>query len=80
MAQIIKIHDCISRYELDPYHYMNQFIRLKKERWETLLEAFDRKTEEKETKTAAGGETDQAPARKKIFLKKEKRRKYGRYK
>ncbi|MEG9463382.1 MAG: hypothetical protein MIK35_14550, partial [Bacillus amyloliquefaciens] len=27
MAQIIKIHDCISRYELDPYHYMNQFIR-----------------------------------------------------
>ena len=79
MAQIIKIHDCISRYELDPYHYMNQFIRLKKERWEALLEAFDRMTEETETETAAGGETDQAPARKKFSLK-EKRRKYGRYK
>ncbi len=74
MAQIIKIHDCISRYELDPYHYMNQFIRLKKERWETLLEAFDRKTEEKETKTVAGGETDQAPARKKFSLKREKKK------
>ncbi|OCB93388.1 uncharacterized protein SRCM101294_02750 [Bacillus amyloliquefaciens] len=72
MAQIIKIHDCISRYELDPYHYMNQYIRLKKERWETLLEEFDRKKEEKATETAAGGETDQAPARKKFFLKKRK--------
>lgn len=70
MAQIIKIHDCISRYELDPYHYMNQFIRLKKERWEALLEAFDRITEE--TETAAGGETDQAPARKKFSLIKRK--------
>lgn len=30
MAQIIKIHDYISRYELDPYHYINQFVRLKK--------------------------------------------------
>ena len=73
MAQIIKIHDCISRYELDPYHYMNQFIRLKKERWEALLEAFDRMTEE-ETETAAGGETDQAPARKKFSLKREKKK------
>ncbi|WP_412095349.1 hypothetical protein, partial [Bacillus haynesii] len=24
MAQIIKIQDCISRYEQDPYHYINQ--------------------------------------------------------
>lgn len=72
MAQIIKIHDCISRYELDPYHYMNQFIRLKKERWEALLEAFDRITGE--TETAAGGETDQAPARKKFSLKREKKK------
>ncbi|ASB87875.1 hypothetical protein OZL92_00620 [Bacillus sonorensis] len=36
MAQIIKIQDCISRYEQDPYHYTNQFIRLKKQRWQTL--------------------------------------------
>ncbi|MFE4585135.1 hypothetical protein ACFRA1_07715, partial [Bacillus subtilis] len=36
MAQIIKIHDYISRYELDPYHYINQFVRLKKERWLSL--------------------------------------------
>ncbi len=73
MAQIIKIHDCISRYELDPYHYMNQFIRLKKERWETLLEAFDRKTEEKKRKRRRR-ETDQAPARKKFSLKREKKK------
>lgn len=72
MAQIIKIQDCISRYELDPYHYMNQFIRLKKERWQALLEAFDRKTEEKETEMAASGETVPEPSRKKFFLKKRK--------
>ncbi|MBY8913103.1 hypothetical protein KY305_10175 [Bacillus sp. YC2] len=72
MAQIIKIHDCISRYELDPYHYMNQFIRLKKERWQALLEAFDRKAEEQETKMAASGETAPEPSRKKFFLKKRK--------
>ncbi|KXZ21198.1 hypothetical protein AXI59_12285 [Bacillus nakamurai] len=72
MAQIIKIHDCISRYELDPYHYMNQFIRLKKERWKALLEAFDRKKEEQETQMAASGETAPEPSRKKFFLKKRK--------
>lgn len=46
MAQIIKIHDYISRYELDPYHYINQFVRLKKERWLSLVEAAERQHEE----------------------------------
>ncbi|MDA1477668.1 hypothetical protein [Bacillus changyiensis] len=38
MAQIIKIQDCISRYEQDPYHYMNQYIRLKKQRWQSMVD------------------------------------------
>lgn len=48
MAQIIKIHDYISRYELDPYHYINQFVRLKKERWLSLVEAAERQHEERQ--------------------------------
>ncbi|MFB8735493.1 hypothetical protein ACEQPO_22345 [Bacillus sp. SL00103] len=39
MAQIIKIQDYISRYEQDPHHYINQFIRLKKQRWDELKKA-----------------------------------------
>ncbi|QHZ48095.1 hypothetical protein [Bacillus sp. NSP9.1] len=45
MAQIVKIQDCISRYEQDPYHYMNQFIRLKKQRWQSLKEMAEKKEE-----------------------------------
>jgi len=36
MAQVIKIEDYISRYEIDPYRYTNQFIRYKKLQWEEL--------------------------------------------
>lgn len=39
MAQIIKIQDYISRYEQDPHHYINQFNRLKKQRWDELKKA-----------------------------------------
>ncbi|WHF44119.1 hypothetical protein QKW34_16450 [Bacillus licheniformis] len=43
MAQIIKIQDCISRYEQDPYHYINQFIRLKKQRWQSIKEMSEKR-------------------------------------
>ncbi|MDQ0161014.1 NERD domain-containing protein [Aeribacillus alveayuensis] len=36
MAQVIKIEDYISRYEIDPYRYSNQFIRYKKIQWDTI--------------------------------------------
>lgn len=38
MAQIIKIEDYISRYEIDVTRYTNQFIRFKKRQWEQLKE------------------------------------------
>ncbi|MCY8858848.1 hypothetical protein [Bacillus atrophaeus] len=71
MAQIIKIHDYISRYELDPYHYMNQFIRLKKERWKSLLEAADEQQNEKESQMSKAVE-EPASKRKHFFLKRKK--------
>ncbi|MEQ6378577.1 NERD domain-containing protein [Bacillaceae bacterium S4-13-58] len=33
MAQLIKLQDYISRYEIDIFHYPGQFIRLKQENW-----------------------------------------------
>lgn len=36
MAQLVKIFDCISRYEWNPYRYPSQFIRLKQENWKQL--------------------------------------------
>lgn len=36
MAQLIKLKDCVSRYERDPYHYSAQFNRLKHDNWQGL--------------------------------------------
>lgn len=36
MAQLIKLDNYISRYELDIYRYPGQFIRMKKQRWERV--------------------------------------------
>ncbi|MCM3007253.1 hypothetical protein [Bacillus subtilis] len=69
MAQIIKIHDYISRYELDPYHYINQFVRLKKERWLSLVEAAERQHEERQASTE---EPEPVQKRKKFSLKRRK--------
>lgn len=41
MAQIIKLFDYISRYELDAYRYPSQFIRLKKQQWEKVFQAWE---------------------------------------
>lgn len=71
MAQIIKIHDYISRYELDPYHYINQFVRLKKERWLSLVEAAERQHEERQ---ARAEEPEPVQKRKKIFIEKKKKK------
>ncbi|ADU31540.1 hypothetical protein [Evansella cellulosilytica] len=36
MAQLIKLSDYISRYEIDIYRYPGRYVRLKKERWNQL--------------------------------------------
>lgn len=39
MAQLVKLQDHISRYELDATLYINRFLRLKKRRWQQFKEA-----------------------------------------
>ncbi|MBS2970069.1 NERD domain-containing protein [Metabacillus sp. KIGAM252] len=41
MGQLIKLRDYISRYEIDPYHYTGQYIRLKKHQWERINKAWE---------------------------------------
>ncbi|RIW35686.1 NERD domain-containing protein [Bacillus salacetis] len=41
MAQLIKLQDYISRYELDTYRYPSQFVRLKKQQWEKWKESWE---------------------------------------
>ncbi|MRG87749.1 nuclease-related domain-containing protein [Salinibacillus xinjiangensis] len=41
MAQLIKLQDYISRYEIDFYRYPGQFIRLKKENWHKVYEHWE---------------------------------------
>lgn len=36
MAQLLKIEDCVSRYEQDVYRYTGQYIRLKSDRWKRV--------------------------------------------
>jgi hypothetical protein len=38
VAQLIKLQDYISRYEVDVYRYPSQYIRLKKQQWNTFLQ------------------------------------------
>jgi len=40
MAQLIKLKDYISRYELDIYRYPSQYIRLKSEKWNKLYQSW----------------------------------------
>ena len=41
MAQLIKLQDYISRYEQDIYRYPSQFVRLKKQQWEGMVEKWE---------------------------------------
>lgn len=40
MAQLLKLSDYASRYELDMYHYSSQFSRFKQERWKKMKAAW----------------------------------------
>lgn len=42
MAQLIKLQDYISRYQLDLNRYPTQFVRLKRVQWERVKEQFER--------------------------------------
>lgn len=33
MAQLVKLIDYVTRYEVQPFHYPSQYIRLKQENW-----------------------------------------------
>ncbi|MBO1513190.1 NERD domain-containing protein [Metabacillus bambusae] len=44
MAQLIKLYDYISRYELNAYRYSSQFIRLKKQQWDKVSRAWESDT------------------------------------
>ncbi|QKS72108.1 hypothetical protein FLK61_36215 [Paenalkalicoccus suaedae] len=41
MAQLLKLSDYVSRYEIDMYRYPSRYVRLKKERWTRLKQDFD---------------------------------------
>ncbi|WLD92426.1 hypothetical protein [Alkalihalobacillus sp. AL-G] len=36
MAQLLKLEDCVSRYESDVFRYTGQYIRLKRDRWKRV--------------------------------------------
>ncbi|MGE6259399.1 NERD domain-containing protein [Heyndrickxia sporothermodurans] len=37
MGQLIKLQDYVSRYEIDPFRYPAQYVRLKKQQWNKLM-------------------------------------------
>lgn len=41
MAQLIKLSDYVSRYEIDIYRYPSRYVRLKKERWQRLKQDWE---------------------------------------
>lgn len=45
IAQLIKLLDYISRYEMNPFHYPTQYIRLKKENWNKFVSAWEKEME-----------------------------------
>ncbi|MDG5787733.1 nuclease-related domain-containing protein [Evansella sp. AB-P1] len=47
MAQLVKLSDYISRYEVDLYKYPSRFVRLKKERWRRLLANWENRSKQK---------------------------------
>ncbi|HLR14985.1 MAG TPA: nuclease-related domain-containing protein [Bacillota bacterium] len=55
MAQLVKIFDCISRYEWNPYRYPSQFIRLKQENWRKLYALWQDQPEEFEEENEEAG-------------------------
>ncbi|MFJ5965299.1 hypothetical protein [Bacillus sp. NPDC093026] len=74
MAQIIKIQDYISRYEQDPHHYINQFIRLKKQRWEELKQASKEQVQKIQFDQMSEQASEQEDEKKKTFSLKRKQK------
>jgi len=76
VAQLIKLRDYISRYELDIYRYPSQFIRLKKERWEKLYHSWENNLNEEvveqEPKNKKSFFSKFSPFRKKVKVEEEK--------
>ncbi|MED4401246.1 nuclease-related domain-containing protein [Metabacillus fastidiosus] len=70
MAQLIKLYDYISRYEVDPYRYPGQFIRLKKQQWEKVLNAWEGKTLHSVMKETAEPERNFEMSRKQTIINK----------
>ncbi len=70
MAQLVKIFDCISRYEWNPYRYPSQFIRLKKENWQNLYDLWQQAPQQTEEKPLEKGKLQRLLNWSK-FLKKE---------
>jgi Nuclease-related domain len=75
LAQLIKLYDYISRYELDAYRYPSQFIRLKRQQWEKVLRAWENNTFHPFMKTSqAPSELQESSQEKKNFFNKIKSR------
>lgn len=72
MAQLIKLHEYISRYEQNPYRYPGQFIKLKKENWGKMHREWERK--QAAPAPFIIGEEKEEPSRKpwfRVFSKKD---------
>ncbi|WP_335871320.1 nuclease-related domain-containing protein [Bacillus sp. 2205SS5-2] len=41
MAQLLKLQDYVSRYEMDLYRYPSQFVRLKKQQWDKTYQTWE---------------------------------------
>ncbi|MCR6095467.1 NERD domain-containing protein [Salipaludibacillus agaradhaerens] len=41
MAQLVKLSDYVSRYEIDIYRYPSRYVRLKRERWERVRQDWE---------------------------------------
>ncbi|MGP4075653.1 NERD domain-containing protein [Halobacillus sp. K22] len=73
MAQLIKLQDYISRYEMDIYQYPTRFIQLKKENWSKTKQAFEQGRLERIDEKEDEAEKEPQPRWKRIlFRSKEK--------
>lgn len=46
MAQLLKLEDYISRYEMNPFHYPSQYIRLKRDNWNKVYSKWEKENEQ----------------------------------
>ncbi|MGE8206275.1 NERD domain-containing protein [Heyndrickxia sp. NPDC080065] len=46
MGQLIKLQDYISRYEMDPYRYPAQYVRMKKQQWDKLKDQWENRSDD----------------------------------